>query len=198
MRACLLCGATYIPADYNADAPTWLCSICKATLPKVQTLNIEKEHMNETIQTPISSTGTNALYGIRGWLIIPAIGLILAPLKSAIMLVLGLLILKTVQPDLLSKSLLWFNGLIDIAMILATIIVAVLFFSRRRVAVKAIIALLTASIVANIFQLMINTILFNEILDASVKSVLHACVFAAIWIPYFIRSKRVKNTFVEE
>lgn len=32
--SCPQCDATYTPADYKADAPTWLCSSCKATLPK--------------------------------------------------------------------------------------------------------------------------------------------------------------------
>ncbi|MFA5107879.1 MAG: hypothetical protein WC497_06210 [Patescibacteria group bacterium] len=32
--SCPKCGATYTPADYIADAPTWLCSNCKSTLQK--------------------------------------------------------------------------------------------------------------------------------------------------------------------
>ena len=31
---CPHCGETYNPEDYSFDVPTWLCSSCKAILPK--------------------------------------------------------------------------------------------------------------------------------------------------------------------
>jgi hypothetical protein len=33
-RICRTCGAKYKPGDYDSDAPTWSCSMCKAHLPK--------------------------------------------------------------------------------------------------------------------------------------------------------------------
>ena len=135
--------------------------------------------------------------GIAGWLIIPAIGLVLAPIKSAAMLFMGLSMIQSFAPELTSDPRLWLSGLIDIAMIIATVIVAVLFFKRRQVAVRAIIALMLASVVANLVQVLLNAAMFKEVDVDTIKPVIHACVFGAIWIPYFLKSKRVKNTFTE-
>jgi len=136
------------------------------------------------------------LRGIAGWLIIPAIGFVLAPIKSLATLIMGLNMIRSFAPELLSDARLWLSGLIDVAMIVATIIVAVLFFKRRRVAVQAIIGLMVASIFANFVQALLNAAMFEEVDFDTIKPVIHACVFGAIWIPYFLKSKRVKNTFV--
>ena len=135
--------------------------------------------------------------GIAGWLIIPAIGLVLAPIKSAAMLFRGLSMIQSFAPELTSDPRLWCFGLIDIAMIIATIIVAVIFFKKRRIAVRAIIGLMVASIFANLVQSLLNAAMFEEVDADTVKPVIHACVFSAVWIPYFLKSKRVKNTFTD-
>ena len=134
--------------------------------------------------------------GIAGWLIIPAIGLVLAPIKSAAMLYMGLSMIQSFAPELTSDSRLWLVGLIDVAMIVATIIVAVFFFKKRRVAVRAIIGLMVASILASVVQALLNAAMFEGGDADTFKPVIHACVFGAVWIPYFLKSKRVKNTFI--
>lgn len=133
--------------------------------------------------------------GIAGWLIIPAIGLVLAPIKSAAMLFMGLSMIQSFAPELTGDPRLWLSGAIDIAMIVATIIVAVLFFKKKSIAVRAIISLMAASILGNIVQAFLNVAMFEEV--DTIKPVIHACVFGAIWIPYFLKSRRVKNTFTE-
>lgn len=135
--------------------------------------------------------------GIAGWLLIPAIGLVLGPINSTIMLFMGLSAIQSFAPELTRDPLLWFSGLIDVAMIIATIVVAVVFFQKRRIAVGAIILLMAAAIFANLVQALLNVAMFEEVDADTVKPVIQACVFAAIWIPYFLKSKRVKNTFVE-
>ena len=105
--------------------------------------------------------------------------------------------IQSFAPELTSDPRLWFSGMIDVAMIVAAIIVAVLFFKKRRVAVRAIIGLMVASIFANFVQALLNAAMFEEVDTDTVKPVIHACVFGATWIPYFLKSKRVKNTFVE-
>jgi DNA-directed RNA polymerase subunit RPC12/RpoP len=135
--------------------------------------------------------------GIGGWLIIPAIGLVLAPIRSAVMLFMGISIIQSFAPELTSDPRLWLSGVIDVAMIVATIIVAVLFFKKKRNAVRAIIALMAGSILANIVQAFLNAAMFEEVDAHTIKPVIHACVFGAVWIPYFVISKRVKNTFTE-
>jgi len=105
--------------------------------------------------------------------------------------------IQSFAPELTSDPRLWFIVFIDVAMIIAAILVAILFFNRRRIAVGAIIGLMGAAIFANITQAFLNTAMFEEVGTDAIKPVIHACVFAAIWIPYFLKSKRVKNTFTE-
>jgi hypothetical protein len=134
--------------------------------------------------------------GIGGWLIIPAIGLVLGPIKALVSLFLGIGMIQSFAPELLSDVRLWVSGVIDVAMIIAAIIVAILFFRERRIAVVAIISLMIASIVSGVIQLLLSTAMLGKASSDDINPVLHACVFAAIWIPYFGKSKRVKNTFV--
>jgi threonine/homoserine efflux transporter RhtA len=101
--------------------------------------------------------------------------------------------IQSFAPEMTDDPRLWFTGLIDVAMIVAAIVVAVLFFEKRRVAVRAIIGLMIASILASVVQVLLNRAMFAKV---DPQPVIHACVYGAIWIPYFLKSKRVRNTFV--
>ena len=153
--------------------------------------------MSEKNVVPSDNTDVSTVpKGIGGWLIIPAIGLVLGPIKAVVSLFLGIGMIQGFAPELLSDVRLWVSGIIDVAMIIAAIIVAILFFGERRIAVVAIISLMAASIVASVIQLFLSIAMFGEASSDNINPVLHACVFAAIWVPYFVKSKRVKNTFV--
>jgi len=134
--------------------------------------------------------------GIGGWLIIPSIGLVLGPIKAVVWLFLNIETVQNFTPELLSDGRFWESVGISVAMIIATIIVAILFFLERRIAVVSIIRLMAASIVASVIGLFLSMSIFGKVSSDNIKDVLHACVYAAIWIPYFKKSKRVKNTFV--
>ncbi|OHB49717.1 MAG: hypothetical protein A2Y10_06045 [Planctomycetes bacterium GWF2_41_51] len=135
--------------------------------------------------------------GIGGWLTIPAIGLVCAPIISTLQFFVGISNIQTFMPELTSDLRLWFSGVIDIVMIIAAIIIAVLFFKHRRSAISAFIGLIIASIFANLIQALINASIFKEVTIDSINPVIAVCVYATIWIPYFMKSKRVKNTFTE-
>lgn len=135
--------------------------------------------------------------GIGGWLIIPAIGLILAPIKAAVTLFLGIITIQNFTPELTGDPRLWLIGLIDAALIIACIVVAVLFFRERRIAVPAFIGLMATVVIAAAVQVALGISLFGEADADAGKAILGPCVYAAIWIPYFLLSKRVKNTFTE-
>lgn len=137
------------------------------------------------------------LKGISGWLIIPAIGLVLAPISASISFFMGISMIQSFAPELTNDPRLWLIGSIDILMIIAGIIVAFLFFKKRRSAIKFIIWLMVASILANLIEVFLNASMFNEMDYETIKPFIHASVYGAIWIPYFIKSKRVKNTFTE-
>ena len=135
--------------------------------------------------------------GIGGWLIIPAVVLVLKPIMSVLVLFMGMATSQSITPILSNDPRLWFSGVIHVAMFVATIIVGVLFFNKRRIAVPAIIGLMVANILANIVQAFPNAAMFKEVDADSVKSVILAFVVGAIWIPYFVNSKRVKYTFTK-
>ncbi len=135
---------------------------------------------------------------IGGWLIIPAIGLILAPIKAAAGLFWGIDTIQRFTPELTGDPTLWLTGLIDAALIIACIVVAVLFFEKQRIAVPAFIGLVAAVPIAAAVQVALRVSLFGEADAADIlKAIVGPCVYAAIWIPYFLLSKRVKNTFTE-
>lgn len=105
--------------------------------------------------------------------------------------------IKSFTPELINDPRLWLSGLIDISMIIATIVVAVLFFKKRRAAVRAIIGLMVLSILANIVQTFLSVSIFKNIDSSTFMPIIHASIFGLIWIPYFLKSKRVTNTFIE-
>jgi len=132
---------------------------------------------------------------IGGWLIIPAIGLIGSPIGFILRSFAGLMELRLRQSllpemDIDIDSGVWIVWFIDLAMIIALLVVAFLFFSHRRIAVWAIIGLLIAAVLK-------NTVVAPALGMWDAVWALHACVQAGIWIPYFLVSRRVKNTFTE-
>ena len=100
-------------------------------------------------------------------------------------------------PELTSDPRFWVSGFIDILMIIATVVVAFFFFKKCHTAVKFIIWLMVASILANLVQVFLNVSMFNEMDYETIEPFIHTSIYGAIWIPYFIKSKRVKNTFTE-
>ena len=96
-------------------------------------------------------------------------------------------------PEMISDPRLWLIGVIEIGMMVATILVAILFFRKRPIAVPAIIALMAAAIFISIIQAILTAQVFGYL---DFASTLQTSIYAALWIPYFLRSKRVKNTFV--
>ena len=121
---------------------------------------------------------------IGGWLIIPAIGMVLAPVRG----------LTTIATALIATALehveIGPTFVLVIAQFPIVLYLAVMFFQRRAVVPNFIIGALGFFAFNAIF----------EFLDwgsaRDLPRVLAASVNAAIWIPYFIISKRVKQTFV--
>lgn len=134
--------------------------------------------------------------GIGGWLVLPAIGLVVGPGLSILLLLGWARLLPILDPELKGDARFWALALLDGASIAATVAVAVLFFLKRRSAVPAIIGLMVASILISLVQLFLSSALFGGMDGQDIKPVIHATVYGAIWIPYFLVSKRVKETFV--
>lgn len=132
---------------------------------------------------------------IGGWLIFPAIGLILGGILSVV----GIMMSLGIAADLPSRyqGVFAFNILVDIGLTIFLIYAAVRFFGKKRNAPATIIALMLIGIGANGLLLAINAGADAEPFAIEYgKALAKGIIGAAIWIPYFLVSKRVKRTFV--
>jgi len=134
--------------------------------------------------------------GIRGWLLIPAIGLVLGPIVFLGQTVAGFYFIQVFWPELLGDARFWLSTMIGVAMMLVGVVLAVLFFQKRRIAVLALIWFTAAQVPLNIINACLIGFMFGEWGFGTIKGVVHSCVGASIWIPYFLKSKRVHNTFI--
>ena len=155
---------------------------------------VETEQPEPATETEASHTQN--LVGIKGWLLLPAIGFILGPIVGAISLINALgvypAVVKTKYAGVFTLELLVIAGLL-----VFMIYVAILFFKKNRSAPSTIITLMVVNLVSALLLLVIE---LNAGADAfaaqSGKQVIRSIISAAIWIPYFRMSKRVKATFV--
>jgi hypothetical protein len=148
---------------------------------------------------------------IGGWLILVAIGLILAPIRLLVVLFKDLL--PALSTDAWSRlttpgteayhplwaPLLLFEIIGNCLFILFPIIIAVFFFQRRRFVPTLIIVLLLANLVfVTIDYFAADLIPFVAAQEdiGSLVEVIRVLIASAIWVPYFLVSKRVKATFV--
>lgn len=134
----------------------------------------------------MTSSQGRALTGIRGWLILPALILIWAPIGFVRLNVLPLLrndypLGYTINYPVLAA---------DVVVLLIIAMVAWFFFRRKRVAPPLfIIEILLVTAVWNVLEGLIQSQH-----PAPVSSMIFSCL---VVIPYFSLSKRVENTFVQ-
>jgi hypothetical protein len=148
---------------------------------------------------------------IGGWLLIVAIGLILAPLRLLVVLFKDLL--PAISADTWSRlttpgtaayhplwaPLLLFEIIGNCLFILFPIIIAVFFFQKRRFVPRLIIVLLLSNLVfVAIDYFAADLIPFVAAQEdiGSLTEVIRVFIACVIWVPYFLVSKRAKATFV--
>jgi hypothetical protein len=160
---------------------------------------IGADDMNEietTDQAQVNKDNDDKLKGIGGWLILPAIGLVLGPIIGVIGLFASLGMYKDVARagygGVYALELIVLFGLL-----VFTIYAAIQFFGKKRKAPKIMIILYSVSLVASLVILGIELSAgAEEFAVETGKQLVRDIVAAAIWIPYFNVSKRVKATFV--
>ncbi|WP_181438646.1 DUF2569 domain-containing protein [Paenibacillus sambharensis] len=176
--------------------------------------------MNET-QLEKDSTGGKPTWpgepqqvsGFGGWLILPQIGFVIT-LITMVLFVLndvpGVLdpelweLINTegssldhplIGPTLIIE-LVWNLGLLA-----AIIVTIILFYMRKKIVPKLMVALYIVSLAGLILDyvlLLQIPVLKEMMIDGSqVREIVREVIMCAIWIPYFLVSKRVKNTFVK-
>ncbi len=151
------------------------------------------------------------LEGIKGWLILIAIGIVITPIRIAMfMLPTYYEIFSTGIWEALTTSgseaynSLWAPILIleiigNSAMLLVWLYIAYLFFSKKMIFPKWYIGLAVFSlafIVADAFA--IKLVMPDEpVFDPdTTKELFRSLFMVAVWVPYMLLSKRVKATFV--
>ena len=136
--------------------------------------------------------------GIGGWLILPAIGIVAAPLRFLTNLADYVPLFDGIKPGTLVHAMLTAEVVCWIGFLILAGITAVQFFSHKTSAPKLYIALLVGQVAFVVADALAAAILFNaQALNMDTEIAFAMLVAAcAIWIPYFLTSARVRNTFV--
>ncbi len=166
---------------------------------------------NEFKVVPQLNTGRQ-VSGIGGWLILPLIGLFISIFK------LGYILLGTFFPLLASGNWrvlttpgseyydpLWgpvlvFEATGNLAFLIWVVVLLILLFSKSPAFPKTMIIFF----VCNIAFLTIDMVLCRQIplaastWEESLGELVPVVIGALIWIPYFLTSERVKNTFTRD
>ncbi len=136
---------------------------------------------------------------IGGWLFFPAIGLILGGILSVVGIVMSMEALSKMASYLPSRyqGVFTLNLLVNTGITVFLIYAAVRFFGKKRNAPRIMIVLMITNVTANGLLLAINVGADAGPLAVECgKALAKGVVGAAIWVPYFLVSKRVKRTFV--
>lgn len=151
------------------------------------------------------------LRGIGGWLILPALGLALRPFvllyglagtanayfNARVWENLGNSALTSYRPGFV--PLLVFELSANTSLFALSVITAVFFFRAKRQAPRLVIALLLGFVGVLAIDDLGNRLIGNVATEKSIGEVadlIRAAIGAAVWVPYFIVSRRVKATFV--
>jgi len=154
---------------------------------------------------------TNELVGIKGWLILVGFGVLLSPLKLFYELseaYLPLLQEDTWQQLVFPSSegynidlslVLLGETIFNLLMIMASIYLIYLFFTKKTSFPKLYILILVVSILFIPIDALLVSFIFPEIeaFDSdTVRELIRSVVAGTIWIHYMLISERVKATFV--
>ncbi|MGL4428892.1 MAG: DUF2569 domain-containing protein [Silvania sp.] len=142
---------------------------------------------------------TTAGEKIGGWLLAPLAWLLVALLSASLALLLYTTALitphalKTLGAQNTSEIVMWFISFaFAIAMWYYTLWLTIAFFKRRQKVPKHYIIWLLVSVL-----LAVKAFAFSPVSDAlAVRQLLFPLLVTALFVPYFKRSTRVKNTFV--
>ncbi|MFC1572225.1 DUF2569 family protein, partial [Candidatus Eisenbacteria bacterium] len=147
---------------------------------------------------------------IRGWLILVAIGVVIRPFYIVFVMFSDLTAYSAESwavlctPGGAGYHPLWEPILImellgQIAFLILSVLILLLFFKKRRALPRVFIASLIATLVFSGMDHVLGEMIPAVAQDAgndSMKQLVRAVIQAAVWAPYFSVSKRVKATFV--
>jgi len=150
-----------------------------------------------TLGVPSFSTG-NDLEGIGGWLILVAIGLAIAPfmLMKGIYIDLHVFYGGQFQVGLALKpglaALILFEAVSNSVFLLGLIALNVLFYRKQRTFPACMITYLAFNCAVILFD-HVGALHYSP--HTSATAALRSVIGTLVWIPYYLRSERVKVTF---
>ena len=165
----------------------------------------------QVADAPDSAVATDGPSGIGGWLVLPLIGLIVTPIRVGLGVVTDLL--PALQPEVWSGLTvpgsaayhpLWAPAIlfeVGANVVLIAFSLALLWlFLRKSARVPSLMVFWFLTIVGvQIVDLMLISQIPAVAEQGNAQSLgelARSVLGAAIWIPYFLRSRRVRNTFV--
>jgi hypothetical protein len=146
--------------------------------------------------------------GIGGWLLLVALGLVAQPFRLVSTMAQTYAPLdadtwrQLTTPGMQAYHPMWgplltFEIAGNIVLVIGSVVLLFLFFAKKRIFPRAVVMFMVASLIF----LAADELLGNMIPDItsdhkSITEIIRYALTAAIWIPYFLTSKRVKATFV--
>lgn len=134
------------------------------------------------------------LIGIRGWLILPAIELVVGPILSVVILIATFVMFSDYLRDIDGNTPLVFQLAVGVGLTLFSIYTAIQFFKKKRNVPSILITLMLLGIGVSILTYVVET--HSGKRDEALVRLAIQGLSTAIWIPYFMISKRVKATSV--
>ncbi|WP_145146602.1 DUF2569 domain-containing protein [Paenibacillus xylanexedens] len=149
--------------------------------------------------------------GLGGWLILIQIGLFLTIILLAVQLMQNTLPALTpemwdlfVSKDSEYYHVLWgpliiFEAIYNVVFLLFTTYIVVTFYRKKAILPRLMIIYYSVSLVLYMvdYILVLQIPMMRELEDGSgIQEIVKSVITCAIWIPYFIKSERVHNTFV--
>ena len=140
---------------------------------------------------------------LGGWLIVVAVGLAISAL-----LIMGTIIngsyfnldiwkgLKGAKNETGIKLLVVFEAIFNTLLLCYTVFCLILLLNKRDILPAYIKWLYISSVIFIVIDAIAGLLIGTEISDDVVKNIVRSIIAAAIWVPYFILSTRVRETFI--
>ncbi|HEY7437018.1 MAG TPA: DUF2569 domain-containing protein [Methylomirabilota bacterium] len=153
----------------------------------------------------------SGLVGLRGWLALVGVGFCLAPLRILRDVTQHARVLQSdtwavlTTPGTAAYHPLWApiilgEIVVNVGLLSVSVLAIYLFFKKRRAFPRVAIGLLVAGVTILVLDLLavrLIPVAAAQVDADDIRGLGQATVGAAIWIPYFLRSKRVRATFVQ-
>lgn len=166
-------------------------------------------------QSVAKNDSTSQLIGLRGWLILPIIGLLLTIYFQSDVLFTNIPLLGSAQWNAVTSpksafyiagasNVIWIEIFLSVFMVLFALYLLLLFFKKRKLLPKLIIVFyIITTLIVFLYYYLISNLDFSSgataFADRSQKLLISGLVslfFSVLWITYFRVSKRVKATFI--